>query len=356
MEMNGEQILKKAKKTPLGIKIAYIVCIVALLAAAGMIIYKTKYTSPEPVDFIAAESSEEGIGKDEYAYLDVEGLTYEVAIYGDTSNEKASTNDRYYLAISNNLWYIVDLNYETINKLKQIQNYTYSSDENATKPESVRITGMTEEIPKELKKLVLEYYNESVGEENKISEEEFSTYFGNLLLNVRKEPINVSIEELIIMFGFIGLFIIIIVHISLMLITKRTQKYIKTNGYEDDIAQQLDDFVEEKHYKDKVILTKDYLVDLLQTLVVFKYSDVKWIHIHTLKSYGVVTISSSIIVHLKDGKTNLQCVEVKHGQDEEFLQIFNKLCEKVPADALKGYSQENIKAFNEYKKELKRNK
>ena len=36
---------------------------------------------------------------------------------------------------------------------------------------------------------------------------------------------------------------------------------------------------------------------------------------------------------------------------EEFLNIFNKICEKVPTDCLKGYTQENIKAFKKYKKE-----
>ena len=109
----------------------------------------------------------------------------------------------------------------------------------------------------------------------------------------------------------------------------------------------------EKHYRDMVILTKDFLVDLKSNggFSTFKYSDVKWIHIHSVKYYGIITTSSSIIVHLNDGKTNIQCIKIKGGTTEEFLNIFNKICEKVPTDCLKGYTQENIKAFKKYKKE-----
>ena len=73
-----------------------------------------------------------------------------------------------------------------------------------------------------------------------------------------------------------------------------------------------------------------------------------------MKYYGVVTASSSIIAHLRDGKTDMQCVQIKGDSTEEFLGIFNKICEKAPADCLKGFTTENQKEFKEYRKELKR--
>ena len=108
--------------------------------------------------------------------------------------------------------------------------------------------------------------------------------------------------------------------------------------------------------RDKIIITKDFLVDLKSQggFAIFKFSDVKWVHIHNVKYYGVVTTSSSIVVHLKDGKTNINCVKIKGGTTEEFLEIFNKICEKVPTDCLKGYTKENQEEFKEYKKEQKR--
>ena len=349
MEMNGEQILKKAKKTVVGIKIAYVIVLLAIIISAGVVVYREEYKMPEAIDFTTNGAI--GMATDQYAYLDVEGLTEEVAIYG-VEDANDPSNDRYYIAINEGYLYIVDLNFETIDQLKAIQEYTYSTDENAVAPDAVKIYGMTEDIPIELKQMILDYYNNSASEENKITLEEFDLYFGSVLLNVRRDAIDTTIENVIIGIGIIILVIIIILHISLKVVTGRTTKYLKNNEYEEDLAHQLDDNVEEKYYKDKVIFTKDYFVDVKGNLVAFKFSDVKWIYAHTLKQYGFITINSSIIIHLKDWKTHLQCVEIRGKQTEEFVEVFNKICDKIPADALKGYTQENIKAFKEYKKSL----
>ena len=52
----------------------------------------------------------------------------------------------------------------------------------------------------------------------------------------------------------------------------------------------------------------------------------------------------------------MSCVEIKGKTTEEFLEIFNKICEKAPADSLKGYTKENLQEFKKYKKDLKQNK
>ena len=237
--------------------------------------------------------------------------------------------------------------------MKDIKEYTYSTDENAQTPNSIKIYGMTEKIPDELKTMLIDYYNQGVEEENKITTDDFERYFGSTLLNVRKSPVDTTAEEVIIFFAMIGMIIIFIYNISIYIIKQKIKNYLKKNDYENELTKQLDDNVEEKHYRDMVILTKDFLVDLKSNggFSTFKYSDVKWIHIHSVKYYGIITTSSSIIVHLNDGKTNIQCIKIKGGTTEEFLNIFNKICEKVPTDCLKGYTQENIKAFKKYKKE-----
>ena len=351
MEMNGEQIIKKSKKAPRWIIWGYIICTLAIIAAVASMNYRNEMQKTEAIDFTTDGAIR--MEADKYAYLKVEGLTDEVAIYGNVENENDSTNDRYYIAISGGYLYIVDLDFDTIDLLKPLQDYTYSVDENAEKPEAVTIYGMTEGVPDELKKMVVDYYNASVGEDYQITEEQFEMYFGSALLNVRKEPVDTFVEEMIILTAVIGAISIIIMHIAIVIMNKRTKKYIKKNGYEEDLAHQLDDFVEEKHYKEKVILTRDYFVDIKNGFTAFKYSDIKWVHIHNIKYYGTITVSSSIVVHLNDGKTKFQCVEIKGDATDEFLGIFNKICEKVPTDALKGYTQENVKAYKEYKKSLK---
>lgn len=356
MDIRGEQIIKKGRKIPTWIWIGYLICIIIIICATFSMKIRNKTEVPEAIDFTTDGAL--GIEENKYAYLEVQGLTEEVAIYGNTNNESDKKNDRYYIAFNNGYWYVVDLDFETIDKLKELKDYTYSTDENAVAPDAIKIYGMTENISDELKQMLIDYYNESVEEENKISLDDFERYFGSALLNVRRSPVDTTVEKVSIILATIGIVIIAIFNISMIIIKRRIKKYIVDNGYEKELADQLDDNVEEKHYKDQIILTKDFLVDLNSSggFTAFKFSDVKWIHIHNVKYYGIVTTSSSIIFHLKDGKTNIQCVKIKGGTTDEFLEIFNKICEKVPTDCLKGYTKENQEMFKKYRKELKERK
>ena len=352
MEEKGEKLLKKAKKMPKGILIGYLICLIILVLASYSIENKEQNQIPEAIDLSTNGAIK--MEENKYAYLEVQRLSDEVAIYGDTENKNDSTNDRYYIALNQGYWYVVDLNFETIDKLKSIQEYTYSTDENAIEPDSVKIYGMTEKIPDELKTIIIDFYNEGLDDEYKISLDNFEENFGSVLLNVRKSPIDTNIEDTFIVLAVLGIFGVFITQIVLIISKNKIQKYINKNGYKEELVHQLDNCVEEKHYKNKIILTKDFFVDLKSSSgVVFKYSDVKWVHIHNVKYYGVMTVSSSIIVHLRDGKTLMRCVEIKGNSTEEFLDIFNKICDKASADCLKGYTKENLQEFRQYKKDLK---
>lgn len=353
MEINGEQIVKKGKKTAKWIIWGYIICIIAIIGGAYWINYKEENEKTEPIDFTTDGTI--GMDIDTYAYLDVQGLTDEVAIYGDIENEYSSENDRYYIAFNEGYMYIVDLDFDTIDLLKPWQDYVYSEEENPVVPEPITIYGMTESISPELRQVILDYYNEGLSEEYKIGEEDFENYFGSVLLNVRRDAVDTSLQILLVGFAVCGIIIIGIVHIVMSAEKNTVKKYLRKNEYEEDLAQQLEDFVEEKHYKDKVILTRDFFVDQKYGgFAVFKYSDVKWIHIHNIKTYGVTT-SSSLKVYLRDGKTKVNCLEIAGKPTEEFLNILNKICERVPSDCLKGYTSENKKEYKKYRKQIKNN-
>lgn len=353
MELKGEKILKKVGSLPKWIKYGYIICILAIIVAFGIIVYKQETQTPTPIDFTTDGAI--GMAKDQYAYLKVEGLSDPVAIYGYTGDANDDANDRYFIALSGGYMYIVNLDISTEEQLKAIQDYTYSTDENAEAPTPELIYGMTEEFPTELKQYVIDYYNQISGGENPLSVDEFEMYFGDVLLNVRKSPVNTDNESAVIVLALFFLIILIVCHIVSKFSSMKIKKYLKNNEYESDIASQLDDNVEEKYYNDKVIITRDYFVDIRHGLRAFKFSDVKWVHIHNIKYYGVIKTNSSIIVHLKDGKTNIECLNVAGKETEEFMRVFEKICEKIPTDALKGYTSENIREFKEYKKDLKRN-
>lgn len=354
MEIKGEELLKRVKKTPIGIWIGYVICVLVIVISSVSADKKEQTQIPDAIDF--SDWSTE-IKEDKYAYLEVQGLSDEVAIYGNTDNKNDSENDRYYIAISGGYYYIVDLNFETIDKLKEIQEYTYSTDENAIVPNFVTIYGMTEKVPDELKKIIVDFYNEGIEDNHKMNIDEFDQNFGSVLLNARRTPIDTNTEDAFLILAVIGIIVIFITQVTLKISKNKIFRYINKNEYKEEIVNQLNNYIEEKYYKDKVILTRDFLIDLKNSaFVAFKYADVKWVHIHNIKYYGAITVSSSIIVHLRDGKTQMKCVEIKGDSTEEFLNIFNKICEKVPADCLKGYTKENIQEFKEYKRDLRQNK
>ena len=344
MEISGEKILKKGTRTSKWIIIGYIICIIAIIGAAYSMVYREENLMPEPIDFTTNVAI--GLETDKYAYLKIEGLTDEVAIFGDVENESDSTNDRYYIAMNGSYLYIVDLNFETIDMLKEIQDYTYSTDENAVPPEAVTVYGMTEAVPEELKTYMVDFFNQSIGGENQITIDDFEDYFGSVLLNVRRSPIDTTVEEAIIICSAFIALIIFVYHLVSLASKLKMKKYITKNGYKEDLIEQLENSVEEKHYKDKVIITKDFLVDFNNDkFSVVKFSDVKWIYIHNVKYYGVLTVSSSIMACLDDGKTKFQCVNINGKPTDEFVGIFNKICEKVPADCLKGFTAENKREY-----------
>ena len=51
MEMNGEQKLKKMKRTPRWIIWMYVICILVIIGALGVRYYRTEVNKSEPIDF-----------------------------------------------------------------------------------------------------------------------------------------------------------------------------------------------------------------------------------------------------------------------------------------------------------------
>ena len=142
----------------------------------------------------------------------------------------------------------MDLNFETIEQLKQIQEYTYSTDENLTIPESVRIYGMTESVPQELKQKIIDELNFIVGEDYAITVNDFELYFGTVLLNTERSPADIDFNIKLLLIEIIMLFCTIIIHIRFKISRTKIKKYLKVNHYKEDIIQQLDNFVEEEYY------------------------------------------------------------------------------------------------------------
>ena len=342
--MKNQEILENGKKTSKKFWILYFICIFLIIVSAVIATERIDAEKPNATDL--AENGAIGTESEKYSYLQIDGLTDPIAIYNE--------DEKCYIAINNNEWYIVKLSSTDLEELKDIQAYTYGEIEN--KPASVTVYGITEEVPDKVKEIAIDFYNEGLEEEQKITIDQFENYFGSVLLNTMRDPVDLTIETIIGMLSGITLFVAIIIQVTNKLVRMKVFKYLRKNDYEKELKKQLDDNIEETFFNEKLIITKDFIIDTTNgNFVAVKFSDIKWVYTHRLKYYGVVSISNSIIIILNDGKTQLQCLDTKGKISDEFEKVFEKICEKVPNDSLKGYTSENIAEFKEYKKNLKNN-
>lgn len=353
--MVGQEVLRKGRKVSKGILVAYAICIIAIVGALASMYIRVKREKPNAIDF--TENDGIGIEADKYAYMQVEGLTNMVAWYGSNDNAESDDNQKYYIAINNNLWYLVNLSNTNLNELKDLQAYTAGETEN--KPVPVTIYGVTEKISPQLKRVIIDYFKDAFGEENEITSENFEDYFGSMVLNVRKEPVGLEIESVVLLLAGIMLFVVIICHISNAISRHKVTKYLRKNGYERELIEQLEDNVEANLLKDKLIITKDYVVDTTPgAFIAVRVSDIKWMYTHTHSQYYrfvKVSSNSDIILNLKDGKNVFTCARINGDVSDELKEIFDKIARKVSGDTLIGYTNENMSEFKQYKKDLKKN-
>ena len=296
--MKVKESLKQGKHTSKKFFIIEFICIVVIILSVFIMSDRIEKEKPNATDL--SQNGAIGTEAGKYVYLQIDGLSDEIAIGPD--------DEKYYVAINDGVGYIVSLSSVELEELNNIHEYTYGNIEN--RPASVNVYGITKEVPDDLKQIAIDFFNEGLDDEQKITVDQFEDYFGSVLLDTSENPVDVSLE----------------------------------------------DNVEETFFNDKLIVTKDFLVDTTgETFVAVKFSDIKWIYTHRLKYYGVVSISNNIIILLNDGKTQFQCLDTKGKISDEFEKAFDKICDKLPNDSLKGYTQENIIEFKEFKKNLKSN-
>lgn len=344
--MKANEILKKGKKTSKVFLIFYFVCMILIIISAVVATEKVEAEKPNATDL--AENGAIGTESDKYVYLQVDGLSDAIATAIDDESEK------YYIAINNYDWYIVRLTNTELEELKNIQAYTYGQVEN--KPASVIIYGMTEDVPEKLKEIAVDFYNQGLEEDKKITIDQFENYFGSVMLDTAKDPADLTIETVVALISIITIIVVMIIQLTNKLVRVKVFKYLEKNNYKEELEKQLNDNIEETFFNDKLIITKDFIVDTTKgAFVAVKFSDIKWVYTHRLKYYGIVSISNNIIMILNDGKTQFQCLDTKGKLSDDFEKAFDKICDKLSNNVLKGYTQENIAEFREYKKSLKNN-
>ena len=143
--------------------------------------------------------------------------------------------------------------------MNNIHEYTYGNIEN--RPASVNVYGITKEVPDDLKQIAIDFFKECLDDEQINTVDQFEDYFGSVLLDTSENPVDVSLELILVLISVITLFVTIIIQICNKVIRIKTFKYLEKNSYEKELEKQLEDNVEETFFNEKLIVTKDFLVD-----------------------------------------------------------------------------------------------
>lgn len=347
--MNGENILKKARKNNKWISL---LCILIFCLCIGVYFYKEEREQRETPTFKHLSLSQ-GMGEPgEFASLDVEYMTEEIVVYG---NEKLGKNyfDKYHIIISDGNMYIANIDQKLLKDLQPIIDNTYLEEKNAT-IKTKRIYGVTQTPSEEFKQLAVDAYNKifPVTEEDKMTLEDYDFTFGKVILNTKVDFVNTRIEETLIICGCLTIIFLIIIKSILNTNTKFSNKYLKKNKYEEELIRELTDEKKLKIYKnEKIFVTPNYLVDIQAGLMVIRFSDVKWVYETPLKSFGIKT-GTSVTFHFKNGKTKIQTLEYTNKEKEEFERLIKLIEKRVDNDCIKGFSKKEKEEYKNYKKTL----
>ena len=100
-------------------------------------------------------------------FINANNIPYKFAVYKDTT-------DAYYFVTDDKYIYVVYMDSDTFNSLnnKKIEK------------KAKKIIGITKETPDDIKKLAVSSYNEIVGNQNKITIDDYDDYFGSIYLDM----------------------------------------------------------------------------------------------------------------------------------------------------------------------------
>jgi len=315
----------------------YLIPIVILLVIMGFCIIKadeeSKQQLPEPIKIVNTNSA------DEYASIDVQFLTDSFA--SDDEDEYRFAMDK------DNYMSIVVLNKNDVEILKDINDYTYSEDNSIETPATLKILGMTQEIPADLKKLAIESYNENYGE-SILTENNFEEYVKNIYLNTKLSPRDTPLLGFAIFCGGVAI-TLLVVYLTIVIKTKKTLREYTLNGTLEYIYNQLDQLDTLEYNKGKIFLTRECIINSTDGLSIIKYDDIKWLYPYIYKVNGITT--GRYIKIVKNDKTKVTILVdagsvTKKGTDK-FNIVYNEIYQRAP-NALSGYTQENINLSKKY--------
>ncbi len=310
--------MKEFKKLVKVKKILLILGIIICFTSLGFYLLLNSYLKNEDVAYLNEVDKE-------YASADVEVTL--LTDYFATLNESGEL-ERFYLVFdSNDNIFVVVLDDNEFNNLKEIHEYTYNAD--AEEQESVIIKGRSKEIPAEIKNYALDYLIEMDVDVNASTIDEVigKYYLDTTLTN---DYILKQVTTLVIPLFLLGV-LLILINVIKIVKRKKVLKVITdkelSNSNHNTICH--------------TIITKNYLINYKPKLYIIKLDEILWFYPYEARVKKKVDERSIFILTKDNNKYN---VGIVHKFNEEYENAYGKLYQNLVSilpDALKGYTKEN---------------
>ena len=275
---------------------------------------------------------------DKMAYLDTTGF-FQFATYGDDYG--------YYIAYDDDFFYLIGMS---------DKDFDYFAKEFEDK-DSLRLYGYTAEIPSEAWSYAIDTLNEEMGE-TFVSYSNFNDVFGDTLMEVKRKSSVFGLGGFAKTAGLelagaalSGLFGLI------LLLTGLSQKK-SFEGLNEEVVREIDDPETTERPDMKLLFGKDHLISYNGRLDAADYNDIFWVYPTRHSTNGISDYNYLTICTKNGGRIN--CAngsafgkKKQTATNETHQEIMEFLYEKNPEIRM-GYMQENLQAYNELVKSLKK--
>lgn len=268
--------------------------------------------------------------EDRKSYLDVASVPYEFAVSDENVNSYYIVSDGQYL-------YIVFMgpgDFASLNKEDIATN-------------AIRVNGITAKTPNEIKSLALDAYNYGLSDEEKITLDDFDSYFGSVYLDMTKvQDSTTSMFKTLFFITLIAGIVSLIVTVYNLFRFKRSIKKLDLSTLQE-LDMKMND--EKSFYYDKahLYLTDTHIVTFNDKVTAIDYNDIIWMYPFERRTNGIKT-GKAIKIMTNKGKTyTVAYMElITKAKKEIYDEIWNTIVSKN-SSMLLGYTKENIKLAKE---------
>ena len=271
---------------------------------------------------------------DEYVFIDVADKPN---LFAEKDKNQAKF---YFIWDVNDKLYIVEMFSSLATKLEE-----------ATTNNPIRILGTTKEITSEIKDLAISGYNRSkTNDSDLLIRSEFENQVGTHYLWVRDSMTYQGVYYFIGGIFFVFGLSFLIAH---LFIGKKIKRIINKLSPEEAnlISIEVENDKTIVFEKASVFITENYVISMIDSLLITKISDIVWVYFTDIKQNGVLS-NRRVDIFTSDNKNHWISVIPFGKTRNTHLEIIDAIANKNPK-ALVGFTDENRKVMKEAKKEYK---